>query len=59
MNTRRKERTNFNLPHTPLVKKSVAIRMSMWVRRNSFQVVVFLRSGAGGIRWRFRMFPTV
>jgi hypothetical protein len=29
----------------------------MWVRMNSFHVVVVLRVGAGGRPWRFRMLP--
>ena len=31
----------------------------MCERMNSFHVVVFSRSGAGGILWRFSMLPTV
>ena len=35
--------------HTSLVKKSVASKTSRWKRMNSCHVVVFLRSGAGGM----------
>ena len=31
----------------------------MCERMNSFQVVDFSRSGAGGMLWRFSMLPTV
>ena len=31
----------------------------MCERMNSFHVVVFSRSGAGGMLWRFSMLPTV
>ena len=32
-----------------IVKKSVAVRTSIWERMNSFHVVFFCRSGAGGM----------
>ncbi len=44
---------------TSAVTKSVAPRTSIGVRRNSCHVVVVLRSGAGGMPWRFKMLPTV
>ena len=44
---------------TSTVKKSVPARTALWARMNSFHVVVRLRSGAGGIPLRRRMFPTV
>ena len=47
------------LVQTSAVKKSVATSTSMCVRMHSFHVVVFLRSGAGGMPWRFKMLPTV
>jgi hypothetical protein len=31
----------------------------MCERMNSFRAVVVLRSGAGGVPWRFRILPTV
>ena len=37
------------LVHTSVVKKSVAASTSMCVLMDSFQVVVFFRSGAGGM----------
>jgi hypothetical protein len=55
-------KTAFKIPiplQTSAVQKSVAMRMSLWIRINSLQVVVFFRPGAGGIPWRFKMFPTL
>jgi hypothetical protein len=51
--------SSLNQLHTTLVKKSVAISISIWGPMHSRQVVVFLRSGAGGSPWRCKMFPTV
>jgi hypothetical protein len=59
MQQRRPKITNPIQLHTSVVKKSVAMRTSMWIRMNSLQVVVVLRAGAGGIPWRLRMVPTV
>jgi hypothetical protein len=59
MNDRRVEITNLNHVHISLLKKSVAPSISMWMRMNSRQVMVFFRSGAGGMPWRLRMLPTV
>jgi hypothetical protein len=59
MNDRRIESTNLNPVHIPLLTKSVAPSISMWMRMHSRQVMVFFRSGAGGTPWRLRMLPTV
>jgi hypothetical protein len=45
--------------HTSWLKKFVASNTSKWTWMNSRQVTVFLRSGAGEIPCRFRIFPTV
>jgi hypothetical protein len=59
MTISRTETTNLHQLHTLLVKKSVTISISMWMRMNSRHVMVFFRSGAGAMPWRFRMLPTV
>jgi hypothetical protein len=43
---------------TSAVKKSVPASSANWVRMNADQVVVRLRSGAGGTPWRGRTLPT-
>ena len=54
-----KEITSPHHAHLSLVKKSVALSTSMWIRTNSRQVTVFVRSGAGEMLCRLRMLPTV
>src|ERR1700724_4401219 len=44
---------------TSAVKKSVPASSAKWIRMNADQVVVRLRSGAGGTPWRRKTFPTV
>ena len=41
------------------IRERVPARTAMWARMNAFHVVVRLRSGAGGMPLRRRMFPTV
>jgi hypothetical protein len=40
-------------------KKSTASMLVAWVRRNCRQLVSVFRTGAGGIRWHFRIRRTV
>jgi hypothetical protein len=56
---RQEESTSHNLLHTSVVKKPVALNTARWMRINSLQGRVFVRSGAGGMPWRLRMLPTV
>jgi hypothetical protein len=44
---------------TSAVKKSVPTSGARWVRMKADQVVVRLRSVAGGRPWRWRTLPTV
>ena len=44
---------------TSAVKKSVPASSARWIRMKAGQVVVRLRSGAGGKAWRCKTLPTV
>jgi hypothetical protein len=57
MQQRRAEITNPNQLHTLGVKKSVAMRTSLWIRINAVQVIVCLRSGLVGCRSVSRCYP--
>jgi len=46
---RTKETSSLNHDHTALEKNAGAPSTAICIRMNSFQVVVFFRSGAGGI----------
>ena len=46
---RKEESTSRNRLHTSVVKKSVALNTARWMRMNSLQGRVFVRSGAGGM----------
>lgn len=51
--------SRLNEDHTALEKHAVAPSTAICIRMNSHQVMVFFRSGAGGISWRLSIVPTV